>query len=197
MESWRRVAAVVLAAGGSTRFGRPKQLLPLGESTLIEQVLGVVTAAGLDQVVVVLGSSAAQIAERIPAGCRIVVNPEWESGISSSIRAGLEGVALGVEAVLFVLADQPGITGAALRRIVRAYYATDQPIVVPTVRGQRGAPVLFDRRLFPELNALKGDVGGRQVLARHAHQVLEVEIESPDVFLDVDTPADYRRLLER
>ena len=195
VESWRRVAAVVLAAGGSTRFGRPKQLLPLGESTMIEQVLSAVMAASVDQVVVVLGSSAAQIAERIPAGCRIVVNREWESGISSSIRAGLELVDPGVEAALFVLADQPCITGTALRRILQAYYARDKTIVVPTVRGQRGAPVLFDRRLFPELQALWGDVGGRQVLACHEDQVQEVEMESSDVFLDVDTLADYRRLL--
>ncbi len=196
-ESWRRVSAVVLAAGESRRFGQLKQLLPIARTTMLERVLNVVMASGVDEVVVVLGHSAAQVAGRIPAGCRTVLNECWEEGISSSIRTGLKAVDPGVEAALFVLADQPRITRAALERILHAYFGATKGIVVPTYRGQRGSPVLFDRCLFAELQVLSGDVGGRQLMARFPDQVLAVEMESPEMFADIDAPADYERFLEQ
>lgn len=197
IECWRRVAAIVLAAGASTRFGCPKQLLPIAESTMLEHVLRTVMSAPVDETIVVLGSAAAQIAEHVPAGCRTVWNADWEMGISSSVRAGLEAISPKAEAALFVQADQPNLTRTALERILQAYYGTTKAIVVPTCQGQRGTPVLFDRRLFAELSALRGDVGGREVIARFADQVLPAEIQSPDVFVDIDTPADYERFLKR
>jgi molybdenum cofactor cytidylyltransferase len=206
VECWRRVSAVVLAAGGSTRLGRVKQLLPVigtpsravggsGE-TMIEHVLHAVMSTSVDEVIVVLGHAAAEIAAHIPAGCRTVMNPVWQDGISSSIRAGLEEVASRSEAALFVLADQPLLSSAALQRILHAYYGTTKAIVTPVHRGQRGAPALFDRRLFPALRLLRGDVGGREVIRQFPQEVLPVEMDTPEMFLDVDTPADYEGLLK-
>jgi molybdenum cofactor cytidylyltransferase len=200
-ECWRRVSAVVLAAGGSTRLGCPKQLLPVSGTpgtgrTMIEHVLFGVMGTSVDEVIVVLGYAAAEIAPHIPAGCRTVLNPDWEAGISSSIRAGLEAAHRRAEAVLFVLADQPLLTGTALERILRVYYGTTKAIVAPVYRGQRGAPALFDRRLFPALRSLRGDVGGREVIRQFPRDVLAVEMGTPEMFLDVDTASDYEELLK-
>jgi molybdenum cofactor cytidylyltransferase len=197
IECWRRVSAVVLAAGASKRFGRPKQLLPIAGTTMIEHVLNVLRASSVDEVVVVLGHSAAQVAGRIPPGCRTVLNEDWEAGVSWSIRAGLEAIDDKAEAALFVLADQPHINSEAIERILQAYYGSIKSIVVPAYRGQSGAPVLFDRSLFSALKALRGDVGGRQIIARFADQVLTVEMQSSDMFIDIDTPSDYEELRKR
>lgn len=203
LEIWRRVAAVVLAAGESRRLGRPKQLLTVGQTTMIEHVSRTVLGAHLDQVVVVLGSRAAEIAPHVAPGARSVWNADWSSGISSSIRTGLSAVNATMEAALFVLADQPQLTSSVLEHIVRAYYSSDKSIVVPAYQGRRGSPVLFDRRHFDELKALQGDVGGRAVAQRHPECVLEVELaedfdtswEAGEILADIDTPADYERFL--
>jgi molybdenum cofactor cytidylyltransferase len=201
IECWRHVSAVVLAAGGSSRLGRPKQLLSVSGTcgtgrTMIEQVLHEVLGISVNQVIVVLGHAAAEIAPHIPASCRTVLNRDWEAGISSSIRAGLEAVQRQTEAVLFVLADQPLLTATSLERILRAYYGTTKAIVAPSYRGQRGAPALFDRRLFPALRSLRGDVGGREVIRQFPDELLSVEMDTPEIFLDVDTASDYEELLK-
>lgn len=197
IECWRRVSAVVLAAGASKRFGLPKQLLPLAGKTMIEHVLEAVISTSVDEVIVVLGHAAEQIMTHTLPTCKIARNENWEAGISSSIRAGLEAVDCRAEAVLFVLADQPLVTSTALERILLAYYSTTEPIVASVCQGRRSTPALFDRRLFPELKTLRGDIGGRQVIARFEDEVVPVEVESPEICWDVDTDADYRKLLER
>jgi molybdenum cofactor cytidylyltransferase len=195
LECWRRVSAVVLAAGGSTRYGVPKQLLDIGGSTMLEHVLHVLDATSVDEVVVVLGRGAAQVASCVPSGCKTVWNADWRAGISSSIQAGLDAVDCSSEAAMFVLADQPRISSEAMERILQGYYGSTKPIVAPVYEGLRGNPVLFDRRLFPALAQLRGDVGGRQVMDRIRDQVLTVEMPIPDVFVDVDTPEDYANLI--
>ena len=195
IECWRRVSAVVLAAGESKRFGCPKQLLPVAGTTMLEHVLHAIRTTSLDEIVVVVGHSAGQIGRYIPSWCRMVLNEDWRAGISSSIRAGLEAVDHKAEAALFILADQPLITGAGIDRVLQAYYGHMKPVVVPVHQEQRGTPVLFDRCLFAALKSLRGDVGGRQILARFADEVLAVEMPSPEMFLDIDTPADYDRFL--
>ena len=192
-ESWRRVSAVVLAAGASTRFGSLKQLLPLGTKTLLQHVLDVARASTVDEVVVVLGYGAEQVAPYLPPWCRMVINENWRAGISSSIRSGLGAMDHRSEAALFLLGDQPRLTTSGIQCVLQAYYGTTRPIVVPTYRGQRGNPALFDRRFFPTLREMKGDVGGRQVSDSFPDQVLAVEMPSADWFLDIDTLADYER----
>ncbi len=214
VECWRRVSAIVLAAGTSQRFGRPKQLLAVGGTTMIEHVLRTVRETSVDDVVVVLGHLAAQMAKYVPKWCRIVRNKDWDTGISSSIRVGIQAIERRVapstgrssappnqwrgtaQAALFVLADQPRIKSGDLEAILQAYYGTTKPIVIPVYQGQRGNPVLFDHRLFPELKRLRGDVGGRDVVARFPDQVLAVEVPSWGIFSDIDTPADYERFLK-
>jgi molybdenum cofactor cytidylyltransferase len=196
IECWRHVAAIVLAAGGSSRLGQPKQLLPVAGRTMIEHVLRAVASTSVDQVIVVLGHAAAEVAAHVPAGCRVVLNSDWEAGMSTSIRAGLEAVDPRAEAALFVLGDQPLLTGTVLESVLHAYYATTKAIITPVYHGQRGAAALFDRRLFPALHSLRGDVGGREVMRQFAHEVLALEMDTPEIFLDVDTASDYEELLK-
>jgi molybdenum cofactor cytidylyltransferase len=196
VECWRRVSAIVLAAGSATRFGSPKQLLPVAGTTLIEHVLHTLQASGVFEIIVVLGYAAKRIAPHIPSWCQVAYNQSWTEGISSSIRSGLRAVSPAAQATLLVLADQPRIRSEDINRILQAYYGTTRSIVVPFHHGQRGTPALFDRRHFAGLASLSGDVGGRQLIAALPHEVLAVELPSAGPFLDIDTPTDYEQLLK-
>jgi 4-nitrophenyl phosphatase len=187
------VAAIVLAAGESRRFGQPKQLLPVGGKTMIQHVVDVVLDSPTEQVIVVLGCRAAEIeasvADRL---VQVVVNQEWKSGLSSSVQAGLLAVRPEVSAALFVLADQPGVTTEVIAKLIERYRETCAPIVVPTHQGRRGNPVLFDRSLFAELMQVKGDQGGRRLIAEHSDKLEEVEVGTGAILTDIDTADDYQ-----
>jgi len=188
-----KVAAIVLAAGESQRFGQPKQLLPVGDKTMIQHVVDVVLDSPLEQVMVVLGCRAPEIGASIAGRpVLVVVNQEWKSGLSSSVRAGLSAVEPEVGATLFVLADQPGVTTEVIAKIIERYRQICAPIVVPTHHGQRGNPVLFDRSLFAELMKVKGDQGGRRLIAKHEDELEEIEMETGAILTDIDTPDDYQ-----
>jgi molybdenum cofactor cytidylyltransferase len=189
-----RVAAIILTAGQSQRFGQPKQLLPWGDKTMIQHVVDIALDSPIDQVIVVLGCRAAEIRASIadrPA--QVVVNDRWQSGLSSSVQAGLSAVKPEMGAALFVLADQPGLTTEVVARLVERYRETRAPVVVPTHRGRRGNPVLFDRSLFAELMQVKGDQGGRQLISEHRGALEEIEVETEAIFTDIDTAEDYQR----
>lgn len=197
-ERWERTAAVVLAAGGSARFGSPKQLLPFGEGTLLGRVLDSVLAAPLEPVVLVLGAQAEAIAAALPPETlrrvRLVHNPRWEEGLSSSLRAGLAALRETVGAALLVLGDQPNVTAELIHQLLMQRARRGARIVAPVCRGRRGNPVLFDRTLFAELADVTGDQGGREVIARHIAELDTVEVADPEALADIDTCADYQRL---
>ena len=187
------VAAIVLAAGESRRFGQPKQLLPVGDKTMIQYVVDIALDSPLDQVVVVLGCRAAEIGASIAGRpVQVVVNQEWKSGLSSSVRAGLSAVKPEVSAALFVLADQPGVTAEVIAKLVERYRETRAPLVVPTHCGRQGNPVLFDRSLFAELMEVRGDQGGRRLIAEHENELEEIEVRTEAIFADIDTVDDYQ-----
>ncbi len=165
----RRVSAVVLAAGASARMGEPKQLLPLGGRTLLERAIENLRGAELAQVVLVLGASADLILKTLPAALleRLVVvrNSDYEQGMASSLRVGLEAVRLDSDAALVVLADQPFVRPATiagiLERFRKSESGSEAEIVIPFFQGERGNPVLLARSLFAEAMALQGDSGFR------------------------------------
>lgn len=193
------VAAVVLAAGASQRMGQLKQLLPWGDDDrpMLRRVAQAALAAPVDEVIVVLGHAAECIAPALDGlSARIVVNPAWADGLSTSIRAGLDAVSPAIQAVLFVLADQPRLTPQIMDALVARFRRTRAPIVVPAVGGRRGAPALFARPLFDELRAVQGDRGGRDLVARHPELVAAVELPDAALLTDIDTPDDYRRWIE-
>ncbi|HEX9733660.1 MAG TPA: nucleotidyltransferase family protein [Thermoanaerobaculia bacterium] len=191
------VAGVVLAAGRSERFaGAPSKLVAeLAGEPLVRRVVLAALGSRLRQVLVVLGHAAAEV-RRALAGLAVewVDNPDYAAGQSTSVRAGMARVAPSMRAAMVLPGDQPLVSSALVDRLIAAYVETSGPIVRPCAGGRPGTPVLWDRSLFPELAVLVGDAGGRQVMERHAGEVLEVEIEDPLALADVDTVADLRRL---
>jgi molybdenum cofactor cytidylyltransferase len=187
-----QIAAVVLAAGSSERMGQPKQLLAIDGQPMVRRVVEAVCGAGLDQVVVVTGAHAGEVGRALVGlPVEVVLNSDWQVGMSTSLRAGLAALRPEIQAVFIVLADQPALTPQLLESLATRYRATGAPIVAPIHRRKRGNPVLFDRRLFPELLRVAGDQGGRAILARHAARVEQVEVEDTAVLFDVDTRQDY------
>jgi len=189
---------VILAGGSSSRLGRPKQLLPLGDRPVLAHTLAGALAADLDGVIVVLGHEAATVQERVDfAGAQVVVNDAYREGQSTSLRAGLAALPADTDAALFILGDQPLIGAAVHAALVAARRATGAPIVIPTYAGVRGNPVLIARELFPELAEVTGDQGARGVIRAHRDAVHEVPIPGPPPTDDLDTEEDYAHLLAR
>lgn len=202
-ERHTRLGAVVLAAGGASRYGALKQTLPWGDTTLVGHALRLAQAGGAAQTVLVTGAHAEQVeaAARFAGASvgggwwSVVRNPQWADGLSTSVKAGVAALPDSVGAVLFLLADQPTVSPGIVQALVRRYIATGAPIVVPIYGGQRGAPTLWDRDLFHELMQLTGDQGGRRLIEEFADQVAFVEVG--EATLDVDTPEDYQRLIKQ
>ena len=194
----KNIAIIILAAGGSSRFGRPKQLLDWGGETLVAHAADVALEAGLDPVIVVLGCEAeavrAALSER---AVQVAVNWRWAEGLGTSVQTGLAALPPETDAVILMQCDQPLLTADLLRTLAARFEEGGASIVHPTHASRRGTPTLFARDLFAELAAVDGDVGGRVVIARHPEAIATVEITDPDVFADIDTPADYGRLQER
>ncbi len=191
----KQIAAIILAAGASTRFGQPKQLLDWDGVPLLAHVSNLALSAGLAPVIVVLGCQADAI--RAALGTRavqVVMNWRWKEGMSTSVQVGLAALPPETEAAIFLQCDQPLITADLLQALVARFEETGASIAYPTHAGQRSTPVLFARRLFPELAAVNGDEGGRSLIIRYAKDVATIEITDPDVLADVDTPADYKHL---
>jgi molybdenum cofactor cytidylyltransferase len=186
------IAAVVLAAGGSARLGRPKQLLVHEGRTLLRRAVDAAREGGCRPVFVVLGAGADALrADVAAAGGEVVLNEAWERGLGSSIRAGVREAARAcppVGAVALLAADQPRLAPEVVRRLRERWEAGDVRIVACRYAGTLGVPALFDRALFPELQALDGPLGAKPVLAAHAGEV--VPVDWPDGAIDVDVHAD-------
>lgn len=188
------IAAVVLAAGESSRMGLPKQNLRLRGVPMLQAVLDTIRGTMVDRVVVVLGAHEPEVRKGVDfRGVRVVVNMAHREGMSASIRAGLAEVP-NAEAALIVLGDQPLLDPRTVDALIRAYRSSGSPIVVPVYEGRRGNPVLFDSRLFREVMAVTGDVGAKAVVRAHPREVLEVPVGDQGVVVDIDLPADYDSL---
>ena len=191
-----RVAGVILAAGAARRFGGLKQLLPWQGATLlnhvIQQALG---AASLSSIIVVLGCGEDIIRPTLAsfgARIQIVSNPQWVEGQSTSVHAAIRALRqreAPVAAAVFLLADQPGVTPDVVDALVARHRATLAPLVVPSYRGQRGNPMLFDQRTFPDLLEVSGDVGGRPLLSIYADALEYVAFDQAPPH-DIDTTDD-------
>ncbi len=192
-----KIAAVVLAAGEASRFGRPKQLIPWQGRPLVVHTAGLPWSAGLEAIVVVLGAAAEQIAP-VLAGLPVTVvrNYRWREGLASSLYVGLASLPPETEAVLFLAVDQPFVTPHHLQRLI-ARWEAGASMVVTAGAGRRSVPALFDRRHFERLATLRGDAGGRQLFAAADLPVAEVIPEDELLLADIDTEADYARLRRR
>lgn len=189
------VAAVVLAGGRGSRFSddAAKPLARLGNRTLIGHAVAAATMSGLRPVVVVVGYRAEEVAAAAGSLAQVIVNPHWEDGLSTSLRAALVGLQgeRGVSAVAVSLADQPRIGAESYRRLAAASrHGAD--LAVATYEGKRGHPVLIGRRHWAEAMRMEGDEGARSLLARHP--VVEIDCDGTGTPVDIDTPEDLAAL---
>jgi molybdenum cofactor cytidylyltransferase len=186
------ISAIILAAGRSERMSRLKQLMPWQQSTVLEQTVDNFLGSKANEVIVVVGYRAEEV-RRVLAGkpVRWVINPDYEQGMSASIIAGLSLVDDQTQAVMLALGDQPLINSQTISRLIDEFSGCDKGIVIPTYRGRRGHPVIFALTYKEQLLQLKGDVGGRQIIARHPEDVLEVAVDCEGVCIDIDTVENY------
>jgi molybdenum cofactor cytidylyltransferase len=188
-------AAVILAAGESRRFGSPKQLLDWHGQPLIWHVARRAIQAGLSPVIVVCGAQMEPIRKVLcDLPVTLIHNLDWQLGQGTSVRAGVGAVPAQNGCILFLLADQPQIPVTLLRALVAEHAQTLHPIIAPMIDGQRANPVLFDQVTFSDLLSLSGEMGGRKLFSKYPIHWLPWHDPAP--LLDVDTPADYQRLLE-
>lgn len=190
------ICAVVLAAGLSRRMGAQKLLLPFGGKTVIAHIVDQILASEVDETYVVVGHEGERVRQELSGRhVTIVSNPDYESGMLSSVRCGLAALPEGCRAVLVALGDQPSVTSRLIGEMIRAYEITEKKILVPAYDGRRGHPLLFSAEYRHEILSHYDDVGLRGLLHAHPDDVFELDVSISTVLCDMDNPEDYRREL--
>ncbi len=193
----RSVAAIILAAGRSSRMGSHKLLLPFRGRPIVNWVLAAACASQADPVIVIIGHEA----EKIDAALRAerwflaIHNPWYVEGMSTSLRIGLAATPKDVDGAIILLGDQPLVTAEIINAMIAESAREPDAIIAASYEGRRGNPVLFPRQYFAELDTTTGDEGGRSVLTRYPERVRLVEIDDALAGFDVDTPEEYQALL--
>ena len=189
------ISGLVLGAGASQRFGPPKQLAAFRGTTMLGWVVNQAQqAAGLDEVVVVLGRAADQVRAQVDFGAaRVVENPVFGEGCSSSYRAGIGALSPESDAIMIILGDLPGVTPEIIDRLAEAWRERDAPIALCSYQGRKGHPMIFARSMFPQLVELHGDKAAWKLVDANAALVQEVQFDFPYPD-DINTPEDFERL---
>jgi molybdenum cofactor cytidylyltransferase len=193
------VGAVVLAAGKSERMGKPKMGLPWGDTTVIGQVVATLVGAGLDDVVVVTGGGQEEVERALsylPQGwpVRVVFNPDFTEGeMLSSLQRGVAALGEAFEAVLITLGDQPQIQTEVVRTIMDTYFESGASLIIPSYAMRRGHPMLIARSLWSGLLALRPPETLRELIQAHQDEIVYVNVDTPSILQDLDTPEDYRQ----
>ncbi len=192
-------AAIVLAAGASRRLGRPKQLEPWGDSNLLGHIVARTSSFPVEEVWVVLGHEIERILEETDLGdAGVVENPEWEEGIASSLRVGLDALTRlsRCDTALIIIGDQPELSAEVVEQLLTAHQRGDKPVTIPKYRYSRGNPVVVDRSLWARVMSLEGDDGAKRLWQAHPEWVNEVWF-SAAAPRDVDTESDVSELRPR
>jgi molybdenum cofactor cytidylyltransferase len=186
------VSAILLAAGEAKRMGTPKQLLPFGGVTILERTLDNLLGSSVDEVIVVLGANAQEIKSIIgDRPVKIVFNPDYRLGMSGSLICGLNQVSGKARKVMVALTDQPLIGKETYDRLVEESARSEKGIIIPVYRKKKGNPVIFSIGYKKELLALKGDIGAREVVTAHPGDILEVDVDSEGVIININTMDEY------
>ena len=189
------VSAILLAAGESKRMGKPKQLMPFGRSTILEQTIDNLLNSEVSEVIVVLGYRAEEMIKTVAIKpVKVAINPAYHQGMSTSIVTGLNLVDDGAQAVMLALADQPLVDSKTINRLIDEFFNYDKGIAMPVYQGRRGHPIIFSIKYKGELLKLTGDIGGRQIIKQHPDDVLEVAVGCEGINIDINTPSDYSHL---
>jgi molybdenum cofactor cytidylyltransferase len=193
------LSAIILAAGMSTRMGQNKLLLSFKGKPLIAHAVDTLLASEVDEIVVVLGHEAEKIRGQLQGKqVRLVQNPDYRDGLSTSVRVGVRAVSPQVEGIMIYLADQPLLEPADLNYIIKAFALAKQvnrSIVVPLFHGQRGNPVILNSSYREAILELVGDVGCKRLIKRYPDKVFGVEMETDHVVCDVDNIDDYEEVV--
>ena len=195
MRTDSKTAAILLAAGTSTRMGNVKQLLPIDGRPVLEHVLDNVRGADVSEIILVLGHSAQAIQQEVELrDVKVVMNDNYPQGMGTSLQSGLGAIDPTIEAAIIVLADQPFVCPSTLDQLIQEHSRTRAQIMIPTYRGFRGNPVLLDRSVFPEVKHLRGDIGCRSIFGDHLEGIVKMPVQDVGILLDLDEPVDYERL---
>lgn len=196
--NYPQVSLILLAAGESRRMGTPKQLLPYKETSLIRHAATVAVTSQCNPIIVVLGANSDRIVPELNnLPVHICQNPNWKTGMSSSISLGIKTLVTiqsNIDAAIVALADQPLITATVYNKLIELYLETKQKAVASTYANTIGVPALFDRLIFPELLQTKYQGGAKQLLNKYNNRAFNLNV--PEAAIDIDTPTDYQKLLK-
>ena len=194
-----KTSGIILAAGLSTRMGEPKQLLPFGDSTVIETVIDNLLGSKLNEVIVVVGHEAKRVQSHIQCKpVKIVFNPDYQEGMLTSAQCGVESISASADAFAMTLVDLPLITPDLVNLVIDAYIQTEGGIAVPSYNYRRGHPVIFDRRYAAEILALDEISGGvRSIFQKYADDIHYVNVDTDRVLRDIDYREDYEEALRK
>ncbi len=195
----KKVEALVLAAGLSSRMHQNKLLLPLYDKTVIENTILNLLQVPVDGISVVLGNEKERVRRQLESyPVKFIENPCYARGMSTSVREGVKEVSRGeADAVLILPGDMPFVQPETVKRLIRVFYDGEGSIVFPLFNGKRGHPVLFGKEIYPQFMDISGDMGGREILKRNADRICPVLVDDPGVFIDIDCRDDYDRVLSR
>lgn len=191
------ISAVILAAGESTRMKQHKLLMPWHGKTIIEHVVDNYLRSKASEIIIVLGHHAGDVTKLI--GTRrieIVINPDYGTGMSSSLTCGVNQVSKKADGLIIALADQPFTGARVINSLIESFENNRSNIIIPVYHGQRGHPVIFNAGLKNEILNITGDIGAREVINRHPSEICEVDVDSDSILHDIDTPADYAAYYE-
>jgi len=188
------ISCIVLAAGASKRMGIDKLALPFSKNTILENTLEQIEKSGIKDIIIVLRPGSPWLEKLKKGTCKLIENPLHSTGMASSLKAGLNAVDNKSQGVLIALADQPLVTPALYKKLINNYRNKLKIVTYPTYRGKRGNPTLLDRRIWPDLMSISGDLGGRVLIEKMDEDEIDrVETERPEIVFDIDTPDDYKR----
>jgi molybdenum cofactor cytidylyltransferase len=192
----KNCAAVILAAGQSSRLGRPKQLLKYQNKTLLQRAIDAAKQSSVQSIVVVLGSNADIILnETDTSEIHVVINDDWQTGMASTIRSGIQSLQKlnsNADAAILMVCDQPFVTPQLLDNLIKIHAETGMPIIASEYDATIGTPALFHKQLFAELMILKGDSGAKKIMMRNGDFLATISF--PKGSIDIDTIDDYEAL---
>lgn len=189
-----RTTGILLAAGRSKRMRQPKLLIPLMNKPLILHSLTPLLKSNLQHVILVLGTRHKEILQLLPASLKltVVVNQSCEEGMSSSMKSAIPYLYEQTEAIMIALADNPSLSETIINKLLEEADKTTKNIIAPQKQGKRGHPVIFKKKYFPSISQLKGDEGGKSIIEQNQEDLLLIEIDSNEIFTDIDTPEDLK-----
>ncbi|MFC1901738.1 NTP transferase domain-containing protein [Chloroflexota bacterium] len=187
------ISAIILAAGQSKRMGMPKLLMPLEHGTILEQTVDNFLNSRVNETIVVLGYKADELMQKLVGKqVKTVINPVYKQGMSTSIIAGMESIHAQTNGIMIGLADEPFIDSQTINRLIDEYSNHKKGIAIPSYRGIRGRPAIYNIKYKDELAKIKGDIGCRLIVSHHPDDILEVQVDCKGINHDIDTMADYR-----